>query len=174
MKERIQIILDENLESLWPLHFKIPKAIADKFIKGNNRRVKCTINKSISIHSAILSNSEGFFIMLSKPNANKLGIQVGEKVQLEIEKDQSRYGMPMPEEMEIVLETEANVLHYFEDLSPGKQRSLIYLVRKIKNPDIKIRRALSIAEHLNREKGKLDFKKLNEVIKEFNKKSILN
>ena len=41
------------------------------------------------------------------------------------------------------------------------------------NPDIKVRRALSIVEHLKRENGVLDFKKLNEVIKEFNQREKL-
>mgnify|MGYP000156229616 CR=1 FL=1 len=173
MKESVQLVLDELPNSLWPLHFKIPEEIALKFIQGNDRRVKCTINKNVVIHSAILSNAEGYFIMLSKPNARSLKMQVGDSALLEIEKDQTRYGMPMPEEMEMVLETEEIVSDYFESLTPGKQRSLIYLVRKIKNPDIKVRRALSIAEHLKREKGLLDFKKLNEVIKEFNQREKL-
>lgn len=173
MKESIQLKLDELPGSLWPLHFKIPEIIAKKFIDGSNKRVKCTINKKITLHSAMLSNADGYFIMLSKPNAKKLGIRVGEAADLEIEKDESPYGMPMPEEMEMVLASDELILNYFEKLSPGKQRSLIYIVRKIKNPDIKVRRALSIAEHLKRENGILDFKKLNEVIKEFNQREKL-
>ena len=173
MKESVRIILEEKVDSLWPLHFKIPKEIAEIFIEKDNKRIKCTINDTLTLHSAMLSNAEGYFIMLSKPNARKLSIKVGEHAHLAIEKDKSKYGMPMPEEMEMVLDTEEGVSEYFEELSPGKQRSLIYLVRKIKNPDIKVRRALSIAEHLKREKGVLDFKKLNEVIKEFNQREKL-
>jgi hypothetical protein len=173
MKESVRIILEEKVDSLWPLHFKIPKEIAEKFIEKDNKRIKCTINDTLRLHSAMLSNSDGYFIILSKPNAKKLNIQLGEHANLEIEKDASPYGMPMPEEMEMVLDSEMETLDYFEKLSPGKQRSLIHLVRKIKNPDIKVRRALSIAEHLKREKGVLDFKKLNEVIKEFNQREKL-
>ncbi len=173
MKESVRIILEEKPDSLWPLHFKIPKAIAKKFMDGDNKRIKCIINSTLTLHSAMLSNPEGYFIMLSKPNARKLNIQVGEHAHLEIEKEASKYGMPMPEEMEMVLDSEKETLEYFEKLTPGKQRSLIYLVRKIKNPDIKVRRALSIVEHLKREKGILDFKKLNEVIKEFNQRERL-
>jgi len=43
-------------------------------------------------------------------------------------------------------------------------------VNKIKNTDIKINRSMAIAQHLMDVKGMLDFKQLNETIKEYNQK----
>lgn len=51
---------------------------------------------------------------------------------------------------------------------------MIHLVNKIKNTDIKITRAMAIAHHLMETKGNIEFKQLNETIKEFNQKNKLN
>lgn len=68
----------------------------------------------------------------------------------------------MAEEMEVVFQEEPQAFKLFEELTPGKQRTLIHIVKKVKNPDLWIKKALTIAEHLIRNRGKLDFKELNE------------
>jgi uncharacterized protein YdeI (YjbR/CyaY-like superfamily) len=75
--------------------------------------------------------------------------------------------MPVCEEFEAVIFGDENVFHYFKALTPGKQRNLIHLVNKIKNPDIKINRSMAIAKHLLETNGVLEFKQLNETIKAF-------
>lgn len=132
MKESVRIILEEKVDSLWPLHFKIPKEVAEKFIENDNKRIKCTINDTLTLHSAMLSNTDGYFIMLSKPNAKKLNIQLGEHANLEIEKDASPYGMPMPEEMEMVLDSEPETLEYFEKLSLENKEALFIWLEKLR------------------------------------------
>jgi uncharacterized protein YdeI (YjbR/CyaY-like superfamily) len=62
---------------------------------------------------------------------------------------------------------------HFHALTPGKQRSLIYLVLKIKSEDARIRKALGIVEHLVEFNGELDFRALNEKFKEINQRSKL-
>ncbi|MBK8517794.1 MAG: hypothetical protein IPL55_16360 [Saprospiraceae bacterium] len=60
-------------------------------------------------------------------------------------------------------------IHFFHALTPGKQRSLIYIVGKVKNTESKIRKSLAIADHLTSNKGKIDGKLLYEALKEYNK-----
>ena len=78
--------------------------------------------------------------------------------------------MPVPEEFELVIFGDEEAAYYFESLTPGKQRSLIYLVGKIKSSDIKINRAMAIAEHLKEVKGQLEYKALNDTIKKYNQR----
>lgn len=56
----------------------------------------------------------------------------------------------------------------FHALTKGKQRSLVYLVTKVKNSDSRLNKSLAIIEHLKDVKGQLDFKMLNEKIKYYN------
>ncbi len=67
-----------------------------------------------------------------------------------------------------MLAQEVDEDHYFYKLTPGKQRTLIYLVSNLKSTDARIRKALGIIEQLKEYLGELDFKLLNEKFKEVN------
>ncbi len=84
-------------------------------------------------------------------------------------KDESEYGMPMPEEFGEVLDQDHEADKYFHSLTAGKQRSLIYIVSKVKNTDSRIRKSLAIADHITANRGSIDYKLLNEAFKEYNK-----
>lgn len=160
----------EKTEStlLWNYTLPVPEDIAKQFIEGTNRRVVCTLNKSITIHSALMSSGQGWFIMINKSVRDQLGLRSGEKIKVEIKKDTSEYGMEMPEELSVLLEQDEQGNKYFHSLTPGKQRNLIYIVNKVKNTNSRLNKALAIVHHLKTAKGKLDFKELNVVIKDFN------
>lgn len=61
---------------------------------------------------------------------------------------------------------EAN--EFFELLTPGKKRTLIYWVDFVKNYEIKIRRAIVLCQHLKDQNGIADFKKMNMEMKTAN------
>lgn len=91
---------------------------------------------------------------------------------IQAQKNSSEYGLEMPEELAMVLEQDEEAKSYFDELTKSKQRSLIYIVLKVKNTDSRVRKALTIAAHLQQSKGTLDFKKLNEWTKYYNNKII--
>ena len=76
--------------------------------------------------------------------------------------------MEMPEEFEVALSMDPGADTYFHSLTPGKQRNLIYFVGQTKSSNIKARRAWVVCDHLNSHKGLIDFKDLNQEIKEAN------
>lgn len=165
---KCRISVFEN--SIWGLHFEVPDHIASLFIKGNYRRVVCTINNQKKVHAAIMPNKGLWYILLSKALCRELRVKEGDEITVLLESETSEYGMPMPEELEICLWQEEGAMKYFEALTPGKQRSLIYIVSKLKSPDSRIRKGLAISEHLSECKGQLDYRKLNEKIKEINRR----
>ncbi|KAA3651719.1 MAG: hypothetical protein DWP98_02495 [Bacteroidetes bacterium] len=160
--------------NLWGGHIKVPYEIAQFYSQKKVKRFICLLQKEIKINCAILSDGKGPFILINKEINKKLKKNIDETVLVELSPDDSKYGMEMPIEFEQCLMEDEAAYKFFENLSPGKQRNLIHLVLKIKNSDIRIRRSLSIIEHLNREQGELDFVKLNEVIKEFNQRFKIN
>jgi len=109
-----------------------------------------------------------YFILINKQVRDQLGLALGDPVEIRLEADQSEYGMPMPDELQVTLAQDEMASRHFHALTPGKQRNLIYIVSRVKSTDSRIRKALAIAEHLNASRGKLDFKALNEVIKRYN------
>jgi hypothetical protein len=155
--------------NLWGYHFMVPDNMANIFIEGDNRRVICTIAQSHKINSALMPSKLGYFILVNAEIRKKFNLHIGSEVSIELEKDRSEFGMPMPDEFREVLEQDELGSKFFYALTPGKQRTLLYMIGKVKNTDSKIRKSLAVMQHLCLNKGVLDFKLLNETMKEFNK-----
>jgi hypothetical protein len=159
----------EHFESvLWGYHLPVPGDIAAHFVEGTHRRVKCTLNGQVTKQCALMPSKGEYFILLNKNNITKLQLKVGDLVQVELEKDTSTYGLDMPEEFQVCLEQEEEGAKWFEKLTPGKQRSLIFLVSSVKNTDSRIRKSLAILHQLCESNGNLDFRRINELIKQYN------
>jgi len=155
-------------------HFPIDKETTIAMRSDKHKRVVCTINNTVTIHCALMPLNDGSFIMVNKQVRKKLGIEEGDKVQLQLEKETAEYGLPMPESLEMVMTQDEVAFTHFKRLTPGKQRSLIYIVSKLKSIDKQITKSLAIAAHLTELHGKLDYKLLNEKIKEYNQNNNLN
>jgi hypothetical protein len=132
--------------------------------------VICTLPNGDSFHCALNSSNElgGYSILINKERRNKLGLILGERFKIKLEKDTSTYGTPMSDEFAAVMDQDEEGSRLFHELTHGNQRSMIYFSDNVKSSDIKIRRALVVMEHLREEKGKLDYKRLGAMIKEAN------
>lgn len=160
----------ENFDNdLWGHHFRVPSEVAEPFVEGTNRRVVCSINSTESFACALMHIEGGFFINLNKEIRRKLNISVGNQITYTLEKDQSKYGIPLPPEMKELLEIDDDASHYFHKLTPGKQRSLLYIIGKPKSSDARLRKALAITDYLKENKGNLDFREMNQFIKDYNR-----
>jgi hypothetical protein len=107
----------------------------------------------------------GYYISLNKTTRDSLGISVGDKVDVELVRDESKYGLPMPEELQAVLDQDPEGDKLFHSLTNGKQRTILYYVAKNKDIDRRIGAALIILEHLKNNDGKIDYKKLYQELK---------
>jgi hypothetical protein len=133
---------------------------------GNIRRVVCTINGELSFQCSLMPNGKGqYYISVNKENRTRLGIEPGDRVHVELQRDQSKYGLPMPEELQAVLDDDPEGDKLFHALTNGKQRTLLYFVGKQKDIDRRIDSALIILEHLKDNDGKIDYRKLYHELK---------
>src|SRR5258708_14187527 len=87
-------------ESGW--HFLIvTKEVVDKFgFEGKSKRIVCTINNGEGFQCALLPSGELFYIIVNKKKRDALGIVAGDKIDVLLAKDESKYGLPMPEEFQ--------------------------------------------------------------------------
>ncbi|MEZ4688388.1 MAG: DUF1905 domain-containing protein [Bacteroidia bacterium] len=160
-----QSILQRFDSDLWHFHFLVPDEAAEPFQDMKAKRVICTLNGSERFHCALMPDGNGgYFINLNKELRAALDLELGDEVSFCLERDESKYGMPMPEELEELLRQDEEFDHYFHALTPGKQRNLIYIAAKPKSSDTRLRKALADMEHM-KEMGGLDFRKLNEHMK---------
>lgn len=160
--------LEESTNKLWGCHFSVPQTIALTLLEDNKeRRVVCTLNEHLEYQCGLLPRGDGsYLVMVNKKSQTKLGIKPGSRVRVGLRKDDSEYGLPMPEELAEVLAQDEEGSRLFHALTPGKIRTLLYIVGQPKDTDARIRRALAVLGHLQKNQGKVDYKRLNLDIRE--------
>ncbi len=148
-------------------HFlEFSKAVVDKFgFEGKYKRVVCTINGGDGFQCALLPSGGLFYIIVNKKRRDELGIVADETVSVLLERDISKYGLPMPEEFQEVLDQDPEGDRLFHLLTPGKQRSLLHFAGQRKDVDERIYYSLIIIEHLKKNDGEIDHRKLHEELK---------
>lgn len=163
---------------LWGFHFVVPDDIAEHLVKNNSKRVVCTLFGETDFQCALMARGKGaepgaagkYFINLNKKLRSQYRLEIGDKVEASIRPDDSKYGLPMPEEMAELLAQDSEGDHYFHQLTPGKQRSLLFIVGKPKGSEVRLKKAIVVIEHLKVNEGKLDFQRLNQDFKEANRR----
>jgi hypothetical protein len=148
-------------------YLTVSAEIANRFkTDARTRRVVCTLNESHTFQCALLGNGKGeFSIGISKPLREKLGVTEGSIVAIRLEKDTSRYGLPMPEELEEVMRQDPEGDRLFHALTPGNQRLIIRVVDSVNDIDRRIHYALKAMEHLKDSKGKFIYDELQNALK---------
>jgi len=163
---KFKSVLTRSTGEYGGLYFPVPRDVAEKFeVKNGTRRVVCTANGNLTFQCAVLPNSKGFYIGTNKSIRDTLSIKPGDKVELELKKDESKYGCPMPAEFQEVLNQDSEGDKLFHSLTPGKQRSLLYFVGSVKDIDKRINTALKVIEHLKKNDGKLVHETLHDELK---------
>jgi hypothetical protein len=145
-------------------HFLIVKPEIAKKLKFETklRRVICSINGGEGFQCALMPWRERFYIIVNQQKRDALGIVAGDRVSVELVKDESKYGLPMPEELEEVLRQDEEGDKRFHGLTAGKQRSMLYFVGKLNDVDKRINASLILMQHLKDNDGKVDGDKLYE------------
>ena len=152
----------------WHCFIQVPEKIAKKFIDGKDRRIICSINNVLTIQAALMPSKEGYsYILLNKANRNKLKLKENENelVEVVLTKDNSEYGVPVPEFFKELCYQDPEGNNIFHALTIGKQRSLLHYIIKPKAESKQLEKALIIFDYLKSVNGKLDYKELMEAFK---------
>ena len=163
-----QTTLHDFHSKLFRYYIPVTKEIGDRFVQGDNRRILCSINGNPPYQCALMHMEGGFYILVNNQIRKKNRVDEGDQIKVIIEKDTSEFGHEVPKSFEALLSQDDEGRMHFEALTMGKQRSLIYLVKKVKNVDSQISKGLAIMQQLKEANGVIDFKRLNELIKEYN------
>lgn len=130
-------------------YIQLDEKAVKKWIDNTPKRVLCTINKTVSFHAALMPKKEGsYYINIGQTICKQLNIKLGSEITVELEEDTTEFQFDMPEELAEVLATDQAAEQKFLALTPGNQRSLMYLVAQVKSTDKRIERALTIAAKL--------------------------
>ncbi|MDX5348661.1 MAG: YdeI/OmpD-associated family protein [Hymenobacteraceae bacterium] len=152
-----------RLEQLMNVHFvEVFPEIIEKMGGKMKMRLLCTINEQLTFQCGLVALGNGSaYITINNQRMKKMKLRQGDEVQVKLEKDESKYGMEVPEELEELLKQDAEGLRRFELLPPGKQRYIIHYVSGVKNSQKRIDRAILLIENLKRlPEGKEEFREM--------------
>ena len=159
--------LEKFEANLWNYHIQVPLSVSQMFLDNDSTRVVCELNGTLNFQCALMPKGDGsYFININKKIRDTLLLKIGSPVRAQLWKDDSEYGLPMPEELNELLLQDEEGNRLFHALTPGKQRNLIFIAGNVKNSDIRIKRAIVIVNHLKLLNGKIDFKKLGQALKQ--------
>jgi len=130
-------------------YIEIENSTAQAFFARQQRRVLCTIDSQVTLHSALMRISENTYgIYIGLKALKQLGVAEGSTLQIDLTPDNSPYQFEMPEVLEEVFDSDPDAFESFSALTAGSQRSLMYWVTQVKSVDKRIERALQICRRL--------------------------
>ena len=141
-----------KLPHLLGMHYlEVPQDVVQQLGGKYSVRLLCTINNCLTFQGGLvaLGNGSGY-ISVNNKRLKQLGLKAGTEVWVKLEKDESKYGMEMPEELEELLAQDAAGKKRFDGLTPGRQRYIIHYVSGIKSTQLRIDRAILLIENLKK------------------------
>lgn len=139
-----------KLAHLVGMHYlEIPKESIQ--IMGGKFKVRltCTVNGSLTFQCGIVSLGNGAgYISINVKRLKVLGLKAGDVADIELNLDESKYGMDVPEELAELFEQDPEGKDRFDTLKPGMQRYIIHYVASVKSSHLKIDRAVKLISNL--------------------------
>lgn len=159
MKFKAEIRAFEENSLMWSAHIIIPEDIYRKMLfKAPDKRILAIFNQDYEQYCAMLPKGDMHYILVSKQALKKMNAQRGDQVTVELKTQDLKYGVPICEELEQILAYDDQASLLFHGLTPGMQRSLILMIGKYKNIQLRIDRSLILMEHIKLRHGKIDNK----------------
>jgi len=136
----------------------IVKVLGGKF----SMRLLCTVNNQLTFQCGLVSLGEGAaYISINQKRMKQLGVEVGDTVSVKLEKDESEYGVEVPEELTELLAQDDEGFERFKALVPGKQRYILNYITSVKDSQKRIERAIMLITNLKKCKpGKISFREM--------------
>ncbi len=158
--------LEESHNKLWGSHVRVPDSIARRLIDPKSRRVIRTLNGSPEHQCALLPFGKGVFVLsVNRQWCHALNLGIGSKVRVGLRKDESKYGLPLPEELEELFRQDKEGSRLFHALTTGRQRTLLYIIGKAKTPEGRAWSASIVLRHLRESGGRIHYRQLDQALK---------
>lgn len=107
-----------------------------------NQRVIIRLNDTIEWQGGIVALRDGDgYIAVSQARMKELKIERYDEVSVQLTKDNSEFGHEFPEELQEVFRQDPEAEQRFREMSPGKQRTIIYYILQVKSSEKRAERS---------------------------------
>ncbi|QCR25099.1 YdeI/OmpD-associated family protein [Pontibacter sp. SGAir0037] len=141
-----------RLEYLVGMHYlEVPQPVVQQLGGKLKVRLLCTVNNQLTFQCGLMALGNGSaYISLNTKRLKQLKLKAGDKAVVALAKDESKYGMEIPEELAELLQQDDEGNKRFNLLTPGKQRYIIHYVASVKSSQLRIDRAILLIKNLKK------------------------
>ena len=130
-------------------YLELPNEFAEPMRATGHKRWVCTIQDVLTWHCGLLPTGEGtWFVVLSKAKMEAVEAHVGDWLNVDMVPDTSKYGMPLPEDLEDILADDPEFERRFDAMLPGKRRNAIHQIASAKTPETAAKRIIKLMQQL--------------------------
>ncbi|GAB1857794.1 hypothetical protein MHTCC0001_26310 [Flavobacteriaceae bacterium MHTCC 0001] len=117
-------------------YIQLDAKIVNQFSRKKATRLVCKINDQVTLRCGLNHLGDGnFFIIIAGRYTKILNVVVGDPINYQITEDPNQLGVDIPEVLTVFLEQDMEDKAFFNTLTDGKKRSLIYSITRIKDID---------------------------------------
>lgn len=150
------------LGTILPIPAELARAILTR--PDRTRRVNVAI-EDLSVYQAKVAGNGrgGYFVPVNRERRTFLEKTYGETAELAcvLTPDTSKYGLPVPAELELLLADDPLARHYFDELPGGLQRRLLFGIGAPRRESTRLHRAVATVEYLVEVRGAVELKRLS-------------
>lgn len=131
----------------------IPEEHAVPFADAGHKRIHIKAffkDKQLAFHGALRLYQGKYIISFGKRYQKELGVFPTDFFEFQLFENTTTYGVEIPEAMKAVMESDPEGFSYFENLTDGRKRGLIYYIKRFKNEQTQVDKSLLIFENLKR------------------------
>ena len=140
----------ERFEGEGHMHFvALPDALAQEVRSTGAKRFVITLNDGVTWHCGLLGTGDGrWFVMVSKDKLKQAQTTLGGWVHVDFAIDRSKYGMPVPPDLQDMLDDDPDFLARFDAMLPGKRRNAMHHIASAKTDATVAKRILKLMNEL--------------------------
>ena len=124
----------ERFEGEGHMHFlALPDDLVDDIRSQGKKRYVITVNDAVTWHCGLLGTGDGrWFVMVAKEKLKQAQTTLGGWVHVDFAVDDSKYGMPVPPDLQDMFDDDPAFLARFDAMLPGKRRNALHHIASAK------------------------------------------
>ncbi len=125
----------------------VAATLVQTFPQQRKTRLLCTLDQTLTYPCGLNHLGDGnFFLIISGKNLKQVGKSLGDSIWVALLADPNPLGVDLPEALEVLLAQDEEIRQKYERLSMGKKRHIIHSIKRIKNIDKQVQKAIEMIE----------------------------
>jgi hypothetical protein len=145
-EKRFRALLEKERGLGWTIA-RVPFDPAKVWPKMIRLRVRGEANGA-KFRTSLFADGEGYFLLVNRETQKRARVMLGDSVEIMLEPDLDPRPAELPDVLEALLEEEAGLRQWYDELSESMRREIGKWVLAVKSEEARMRRAQQMAERL--------------------------